>query len=237
MEHPDQSLYEVVKARIEHSLKEFFPAAGIFTAIFLLFRVYEFILLRGRLSAHADLAGLEFGSIGYDMIFSSALVAVTLILHIVISVFQPRVAYRLTKVIFIFILALNFFAVQYFVHTLQLLSIDSIEVQFSRMISSMPSELNWMTITPLLVLLPLAIAAFSEMKAYLVVHRLSFAHILAVVLVCNLSWFLPMSPPQGRFEDNMDYNLATNKTYFLFSDALRRVKPHVEVEETHIVLN
>ncbi|MEO8473957.1 MAG: hypothetical protein ABI477_17275, partial [Chryseolinea sp.] len=178
---------------------------------------------------------LEFGSIGYDIIFSSALVAIIVILHIAISAFYPRVAYLLSTIIFTLILMLNFFALQYFVHTLQLLSADDIARQLSRMISTMPTELNWMTITPLLVLLPLAIAGFSEMKDYFVMHKLSFAHILAVVLVFNLSWFFPMSPRQGTFHDDMDYHLATNKTYFLLSDALKRLRQNGEPEEKRIV--
>ena len=222
-----------MRDRIEGSLKQFLPAACTFAVIFQLFRVYEFILLRGRLDADVNLAYLEFGSIRYDVAFTAALVAITLMVHLVISLFRPRFAYAVTSILFTILLILNFLSVRFFASTLAPLSIHGLKVHLVRMmIGSSASEVDWTTITPLMVLLPLAVAGFSGMKESRLMHKVSLSAMLPLVLMFNISWLFPMSPPLPRHDQNLNYYLATNKTHYLLVDVFNyaRSKHNKDVE-------
>ncbi len=211
-----------MKGKIERELKQFIPAAFTFAGIFLLLRAYEFVLLQGRTDESLRIAYLEFGSLGYDLIFSFSLITAVLIIHLIISIIRPRIAYVISSIVFTMLILLDVCTIQYFSTTLVPLSADFFGYSGSEIITTIVSSggLHWSTVTPVIVLIPLVLMGLSELKRSKMLQRLSFSTVLAGVALFVIACFLPKSPSQERFQSDSDYYIATNKTHFFLTQAV-----------------
>lgn len=209
----------LMKPRLAQSLKQFIPAAFTFAGIFTLFRVYEFILLRGTIGTEMNLFSLEFGSVGYDLVFSFSLIFAVLIIHLFISIFTLKMAKLVSGMLFSSLLILNFVAIQYFSTTQSPLGVEIFRYTAGDILNNVFTYwgIRWTTITPIIVIMPLVIAAFSALKEWFVLHNLPHGLIIASLFLFLIACFLPKSPSPEKFHRNIDYYTATNKTHFFLS--------------------
>ena len=221
-----------MKSRLEQALKQFIPASLIFAGLFLLLRFYEWMLVQSRMGDEINILSLEFGSLGYDLIFIFAIISVVMMLHVMVSAFLPKTAFVLSNFIFVLFLGLAFSAIQYFSHTLVPLSADLFGYPPEDIITTLVSSggVGWLTFAPLIILTLLMAAGFLEIRRRNFYKNNSLAVILSGSCIFFGAWFLPHSPAPENFDHDIDYFLAVNKTQYFLSQTVdyfndRSIKP------------
>jgi uncharacterized sulfatase len=211
-----------LRAWLENSIRRFFPAAFTFTGVFVLLRVYEFILLRGTIGTHMNLLSLEFGSLLYDVIFSFSLITVVLIIYLAMCFLGMKAAKLVTVSLFTVVIVLNFITIQYFSTTQSPLGEEVFQYSVEDILRNIFNYwgVRWTTITPIIVLMPLAIAGFSAMKEWMIFNHIPQGLVVGSVALFFLSCFLPKSPSPDKFHRSVDFYVATNKTHFFLSKTL-----------------
>lgn len=210
------------KMWLENSIRQFFPAAFTFAGVCILLRVYEFILLRGTIGTQMNLLSLELGSLVYDVIFSFSLITVVLIIFLVLSFLGIKAAKFVTVSLFTVVVILNFITIQYFSTTQSPLGEEIFQYSVEDILRNVFDYwgVRWTTITPIIVLMPLAIAGFSAMKEWMVFNHIPQSLVVGSVALFFLSCFLPKSPAPEKFHRSVDFYVATNKAHFFLSKTI-----------------
>lgn len=222
----------LMKPKLAQSLKQFIPAAFTFAGIFNLFRIYEFILLRGTIGTEMNLFSLEFGSAGYDLVFSFSLIFAVLVVHLIISVFSLKMAKLVSGMLFSLLLILNFATIQYFSTTQSPLDVEIFRYTAGDILNNVFTywRIRWTTITPIIVITPLVIAGFSALKEWLVFHNLPHGLIIVSLFLFFIACFFPKSPSPEKFQKKIDYYTASNKTHFFLSRTIEYALSQVAQE-------
>ena len=228
-----------MKRRVEQSLRQFIPAALHFSTLFLVLRIYEWMLLNNRMGKEINVTFLTFSALAYDLIFAFLLVSYVLAFHLVITIILPRIAYTLSVIAFTVLLLLTFVTVQYFSITFTPLSTDLLGYSLADMITTVGSSggWQWYPIIALVVLLTIAIAIFIKFS-HDFFEKKSFAFVIGISSLFMIAWLLPHAAVPEKFQRDIEYYISVNKTYYFLERTIDYVQDFTtsEIQENDFPL-
>ncbi|MGC4022333.1 MAG: sulfatase-like hydrolase/transferase [Cyclobacteriaceae bacterium] len=203
----------VIKEKLINGLKDFIILALIFLAEISAIRVYEFILIS---SGNKNALGLEFQGLIYDVFFSLSVAGILLIVHLLFSIINNKLANIISVILLTLFILLSFCLVQYFSVTLIPLSTDL----FGYSIRDIKTVLNSSggTNASTFVILFLFVAAFIFLN--ILALKKEYGKILNqklclalgfLMLACSL---IGIKPTPESYNNDVEYYFAANKTDF-----------------------